>query len=263
MAIKSFVTVWTILAKNNLQNQFLSSSASILFILGKLFNYSFSIIIVYSIFGQVSTLNSYTLPQAIIMVLLFNFIDSFTQFFFRALYQFRPILLKGDFDLDLLKPLPSYFRPIFSAPDFLDFPILIIQITALVYFLINFHLVPSLITFCLFVFIFLNGVAVAFAIHLIIAAISVLSTEVDSLVMIYRNLGRAAIIPTDSYRGIFSFFLNFIVPITVIFTLPAKAMLNIITPLGILYSSVFAIGFFVFALWLWNFSLKHYTSASS
>ena len=263
MVIKNFLKVWTILAQNNLQNQLLTPSASLLFIVGKIFNMAFSIIIIFSIFTQVSTIKDYTLPQAVIIVLVFNFIDSFTQFFFRALYSFRPILLKGDFDLDLLKPLPSFFRPIFSGPDFLDIPLIFIEIMALVYFLLKFNLFPNPTTFLLFLLIFINGVILAFALHLIIAAFSILTTEIDSLIMIYRSLGRAAVVPTDIYNHFFRIVLSYVVPITVIFTLPAKALLNILTPTGILYSFVFTFVFLLLSLSFWRFSLRRYTSASS
>jgi ABC-2 type transport system permease protein len=263
MVIKNFTKVWVILAKNNLQNQLLTPSSSVLFIIGKIFNFVFSVLIVFSIFTQVSTIKNYTLSQAIIITLVFNFIDTFTQFFFRALYSFRPILLKGDFDLDLLKPLPSFFRPIFSAPDFLDLPMLVIQIFALIYFLIKFSLIPSFSVFGLFLLIFVNGVILAFALHLMIAAFSILTTEIDSLVMIYRSLGRAAVVPTDIYNNFFRIVLSYVIPITVIFTLPAKAMLNMLTLNGVAYSLTFSFAFLLFSLWFWNFSLRRYTSASS
>jgi len=263
MAIKNFVKVWLILAKNNLQNQLITPSSSILFVIGKLFNYIFSIITIYAIFSQVSSVKGYSLSQAIIIVLVFNFIDSFTQFFFRSLYFFRPILIRGDFDLDLLKPLPSFFRPIFSAPDFLDAPLIIIQIFTLIYFIFNFQVPISLPTLILSLAILTNGVILAFAIHLIIAAFAILTSEIDNLVMIYRSLGRAAIVPTDIYGRIFNFILSYIVPITIIMTVPAKAILGILTLEGVVYSFAFGSSFFAFSLRFWQFSLKRYTSASS
>ncbi|MFZ2153476.1 MAG: ABC-2 family transporter protein [Microgenomates group bacterium] len=263
MATNKLLKVWSIMAKNNLQNQLLTPSSSVLFILGKLFNFIFSVIIIFSIFNQVSTIKNFTLPQAIIITLVFSLIDSITNFLFRALYTFRPILLKGDFDLDLLKPLPSFFRPIFSGPDFLDVPMIIIQVIALIFFLFHYSLVPSVFTLIFFLLILLNGIILAFAIHLSIAAFSIITTEIDSLVMIYRSLGRAAIVPTDIYGNFFRFILDYLIPITVIFTLPAKALLSILTPVGIIYSFVFTFIFLFLSLYFWNYSLSRYTSASS
>jgi len=263
MAIKTFFKVWVIMAKNNLQSRLLTPTSSMLFILGKLFNYVFSVLIIFSIFNQVTNIKDYTMSQAVIITLVFSLIDSITQFLFRALYQFRPILLKGDFDLDLLKPLPSYFRPIFSAPDFLDVPMIILQIIALVFFLLKYSLIPNFSNLMMFMMIMANGLVLAFSLHLIIAAFSILTTEIDSLVMIYRSLGRAAVVPTDIYNNFFKIVLSYVVPITVIFTLPAKALLAILTISGIFYSFVFTFFFLFVSLWFWSFSLRRYTSASS
>ena len=263
MAIKQYLRVWSIVAKNKLQNRFLTPVSSVLFIIGKLFNFTFSVLIVFSIFNQVSSIKNYTLPQAIIITLVYGLVDSTTQFLYRALYSFRPILIKGDFDLDLLKPIPSYFRPIFSDPDFLDIPMLIIQIIALIYFLIHYSLVPSIPTILFFMVIFFNGVVLTFAIHLAVAGFAILTAEIDNLVMIYRSLNRTAIVPTDIYNSVFRFVLNYIVPITVIFTVPAKALLNLLSFDGVLYSFIVTYSFFFAAIWFWHFSLRHYTSASS
>lgn len=263
MAIKSFYRVWVIMAKNNLQNRLLTPSSSVLFILGKLFNYFFSVLIIFSIFNQVSTIKNFTLPQAVIITLVYSLIESIIQFLFRALYMFRPILLKGDFDLDLLKPLPSFFRPIFSTPDFLDVPLIFLQTLALVYFLVHFSLVPSFATVLLFICISICGIILAFSLHLMIAAISIMTTEVDSLIMIYRSFSRAAVVPTDIYGYFFRLTLSYIIPITVIFTLPAKAILNLLSPSGVCYSLSFSLAFCLLSLFFWKYSLRHYTSASS
>ncbi|MFA7301248.1 MAG: ABC-2 family transporter protein [Candidatus Shapirobacteria bacterium] len=263
MVISSTYKVWVIMAKNSLQNKLLSPSSSIIFILGKLFNYVFSVLIIYSIFNQVSTIKNFTLPQAVIITLVYSLIDSITQFLFRSLYSFRPILLKGDFDLDLLKPLPSFFRPMLSGPDFLDVPMIILQIVALFFFLTKFSLVPSPITLLLFLLISTNGIILAFSLHLIIAAFSIITTEIDSLVMIYRSLSRAAVVPTDIYNNFFRTILSYVIPITVIFTLPAKAILNLLSFNGIVYSTIFTFTFLLFSLYFWKFSLRRYTSASS
>ena len=263
MVINRLIKAWAILAKNNLQNQLLTPSSSVLFIIGKFFNFVFTIFTIYAIFGQTSSIRGYQLNQAIIVVIVYNLLESISAFLFRSLYTFRPILLRGDFDMDLLKPLPSYFRPILSGPDFLDLPLIVVQLGALIYYFSKFHFFVSLPVFGLSAVIFVNSIILAFSIHLSIAAFSIVTTEVDSLVALYRNFGRAAVVPTDIYSGTFRFILNYIVPFTVLFTLPAKALLNILSTQGVIYSCLFSYTFFMLAVNFWRFSLRKYTSASS
>lgn len=263
MATKSIFKVWWILAKNNIQNQLLTSSSSLLFVIGKFLNFVFSILIITAVFHQTSSINGYSVSQAIIVALVFNLVDSSTQFIFRALYSFRPILVRGDFDLDLLKPLPSFFRPIFSNPDFLDLPIIVIKIIALIYFLNLYHFSLSFPQLLLFIFLLINGFVLAFAVHLIIAAFSIFTTEIDNLVNLYRSLGQAAVIPTDIYQGVIRLILDFVIPLTAMVTIPAKSLIVLITPAGVLYSCIICYAFFIFSLLFWSFAIRHYTSASS
>ncbi|MGB9911383.1 MAG: hypothetical protein ACPLKP_02140 [Microgenomates group bacterium] len=51
--------------------------------------------------------------------LLFCLVDITVQFLFRGVYQLRSLVVSGNYDLDLLKPLLSFFRPIFGWTDIL------------------------------------------------------------------------------------------------------------------------------------------------
>lgn len=261
--LKPISRAWWVMAKNNIQNQLLTPSSSFLFIIGKFLNFIFSIFIITAIFHQTNVVGGYSYHQAVIFVLFFNFMDSLTQFFFRSLYSFRPVLIKGDFDLDLLRPLPSFFRPILSGPDFLDFPLIVIKLGVLIFFLISYGLLPTLSQFILFIFIFINAFVLTFSVHLAIAAFSVTTSEIDSLVALYRTLAQSAVIPTNIYTGFFSFLLDWVIPVTVMFTVPAQALLGIITVQGVVYSSALTLVFLFFSVYFWQKSLKNYSSASS
>lgn len=263
MVIKTLFSAWKILAINNLQNQLLTRSSSFLFIIGKLFNFVFTVFTIFAIFTQTSQVHGYTLPQAVIVVLFFNLITSTIQFFFRSLYTFRPILVKGDFDMDLLKPLPSFFRPILSGPDFLDFPVIIIQLVTLIWFYRHYHFSLTWVMFFTFILTFANAIIVAFSVHLSIAAFSVMTTEIDNLVAIYRNLERAGVVPTDIYSPTLRFILDYIVPVTVIVTIPAQSLLSPLTVHALLYSTILASVFLIASTKFWRYSLRRYTSASS
>lgn len=257
------VGVWKIIARNLLQAQLLTPASSLIFITGKLINLAFTLLTVFAIFSQGGQISGYNLSQAIIAVLIFNLVDSISQFLFRSLYSFRPVLIRGDFDLDLLKPLPSYFRPILSGPDFLDTPLILIQIIALVYYLSIYSIFPDMYTSIVFLLVLANSIIIAFSVHLSIAAFAIITTEIDNLVMVYRTLSRAAIVPTSIYSGLFRFVLDYIVPITLIFTFPAQALVGLLSPFGVVLSSAVALMAVRLSLSLWRHSLRHYASASS
>jgi len=263
MVTRALYSAWKIIAKNNFQNQLLTPSSSFLFIIGKILNFAFTVFTIFAVFHQTNSINGYSLNQAVIVVLLFNLIDTTVQFFFRSIYSFRPILIKGDFDFDLLKPLPTFFRPLLSGPDFLDLPLVVIKLGVLIYFMFHYSISMTVTQIFLSIFLIINAFVVSFAVHLAIAAFSILTTEIDNLISMYRSLGQAAIIPTDIYRGVLRFVLDFIIPYTVIVTIPAKSILGILHPSNIIFSCLVTYGFLIFSINLWNYSLRHYTSASS
>ncbi len=263
MVTKNTFTAWLVIAKNNIQSQLLTRSSSTLFIVGKLLQFVFSLIIINSIFKNTGTIKDYAQEEATIFVLVYFIMDSITQFFFRAIYTFRPVLLKGDYDLDLLKPLPSYFRPLLSRPDFFDLPPLIIQIIALFFFLNRYQILITPTNFFAFVLIAMNGVLLAFSVFLLIASFSILTTEVDNLIWTYRSLSNAARLPVDIYPRFFQFILTGIVPVAIIITLPAKALLGLLNPQVLGLSLLITIFFVYSSVFLWRKSLKHYSSASS
>ncbi len=263
MVTKNTFKAWLIIAKNNFQRQLLTRSSSLLFIVGKLLQFAFSLLIIVSIFKTTGHIKDYTLDQALIFIIVFFLVESITQFLFRSIYSFRPVLLRGDFDLDLVKPLPSYFRPLISGPDFFDLPPLIIHALVLVYLLIKLNIHLTFPQVLLFLLLLANGVLLAFSVFLLIAAFSILTTEIDNLVWTYRSLSRAARLPVDIYPNFLQIILTGIVPVAIIINVPARVLLGLFQPSTLLFSFLITLFFVYTSVWLWRRSLKHYSSASS
>jgi ABC-2 type transport system permease protein len=252
-----------LVAQNNLQNQLLTISSSLLFVVGKILTFVFTLLTVSAIFTTTSAIQGYTLPQAVIFAVIFSLVDSSTQFLFRSIYSFRPVLLRGEFDLDLVKPLPSFFRPLFSGPDFLDLPLIVIQLGALVFFFFKYQFHFSPVYLLAFIAFFTIALLAAFSLHLLMAAFSILTTEIDNITWIYRSFIRAGLVPTDIYQGAFRFILDYLVPVTLLVTLPAKALLGLLTLPLLLYALLLSFIFLLFSLSFWRFALRRYTSTGS
>lgn len=263
MAIKITLKSWWLIAKKNFQTQLLTRSSAFLFVIGKLLNFVFTILTVLAIFTTTKTLNGYSFSQAIIFVLVYGLSESIIGFLFRAIYTFRPVLVRGDYDLDLLKPLPSFFRPLLSSPDFLDLFTLVVQIVISLFLVLKLDIYFSFLNLILFIPYLFLAIIVAFAINLIISAVCVLTTEVDNLVWLFRSFYRAGVVPTDVYSGTFKFILDFIIPITLMVSLPSKALLGLLTPLDFVYAVFLSLVLLFVSWYLWLFSLSRYQSASS
>ena len=110
MVAKNLFRAWLVIAKNQIQRQLLTRSSAYLFIIGKILQFVFNLVIISSVFRTTSNIKGYTIDQAILFILVFFTIESVSQFLFRSIYRFRPVLLRGAFDLDLVKPLPGFSR---------------------------------------------------------------------------------------------------------------------------------------------------------
>ena len=255
--------VWVRISLLAGQSQLLTNWSGFLFILGKLVRFAFFFIFLLTVLSGAKTLAGYSREQVIFFFLIFNLIEIIAQFLFRGVYLFRSSVVQGNFDLDLLKPWPSYFRPIFGWTDILDFLTLIPLIIYVIYFVTAYQLSAGVLSWFLFLLLLVCSLLISFAFHLVVCAVCVLTMEIDHLVWIYRDLTNMARVPTDIYPKAIQFLLTFTIPVILLMTVPAKALLGVLSWPWIAGSLTAG----VFLLWLslcfWRYALKNYTSASS
>lgn len=268
MADKQFdfprlIRVWLMFASRAAQTQFLTSWAGTLFLIGKLVRFFLYFIFLLTAMSSVKTLVGYRREEVIAFYLVFNLIEVSTQGLFRGVYWFRSLIVSGDFDYDLLRPLPSFFRPLFGWTDILDLITLPPLWAYFWWFVYQHQFAVSFSEVLLFSTLFINSLIVGFSFHLIFSSVSVLTTQIDPLVWIYRDLTMMARFPTDIYQKSIQTFLTYFVPVVILITVPAKALLGLISWPG-------AVGFFALSLVFllvsgifWQQALKKYTSASS
>jgi len=257
------IKIWWHVALMAAQSQLSSGWSGIGFILGKIFRILLFFVFLFTILQTTKNLANYNQDQVIWFFLVFTFIDSLIQFVFRGVYQFRALVLSGNYDLDLLKPLPTFFRPLFGWADFQDLVILIPLVFSMAWFVITRHLVFSFPSLLLFLFLIIVSMSVALGLHLFIISLCILTTEIDHLVMIYRDVQALARFPTDIYAPVIQTVITYVVPIVVMITIPAKALLGPLSFLTVASVCLFAALFCFLAFRLWYFALARYSSASS
>lgn len=233
------------------------------FLIGKIVRFLFFFVFIFSVLSRTGSLVGYSKEQVILFFLVFNLVDISTQALFRGVYQFRRLVIEGDYDFDLLRPLPSYFRPIFGWTDILDIITLIPLGIYFYLFIIKNNLFVGPSSVLMFVLLFANSLVLGFALHLAVCAVCVLTTEIDHLIWIYRDLTNTGRFPTDIYGKGVRFFLTFGLPVVILMTVPAKALLGLLTWQGVALSIVVTAVFFLLAWKFWRYALLRYSSASS
>ena len=82
-------------------------------------------------------------------------------------------------------------------------------------------------------------------------------------VMIYRDLTSLGRFPVDIYREPLRGFLTFLVPVGIMMTLPAKALMGLVNLQAVVLSFTLSFVLIFLSLKFWNFALTKYSSASS
>jgi len=262
-SIRKLIKIWLLIASRVAQIQLMTGWGGFAFLLGKIIRFLFYFVFISSVLSRTQTLLGYTKNQVILFFLVFTLVDVTTQALFRGVYQFRRLVVEGDFDFDLLRPLPSFFRPIFGWTDILDLITLIPLIIFFVWFVSKNNLSPNLGSISTFLLLFLSSLLLGFSLHLAVCSVCVLTTEIDHLIWIYRDVTNTGRFPTDIYSKGIQYFLTFGVPVIILMTIPAEALLGLLTWRGMMLSIVVTAVFFLLSWKFWRYSLSRYTSASS
>ncbi len=259
MNLKKYFYLWWRTTILSLQSKLVCRGSSLMFILGKFIRFGFYIFSLMVILTKTQTIAGFDFHQMVNFFLVFNLFDLLGQFFFRGIYWFRGKIVSGMFDFTLVKPASPLFLTLVTNTDLLDLPLLLMVITML----IRQNLSLPLLNVFLFLLLSIAAFLIITALHIFIVGLGIMTTEVDNTIWIFRELTLLARVPIDIYMGAVRSFLTFVLPIALIFTFPAKALMGLLSWQWIFYSLVFAFLFFILALKFWRFALTKYSSASS
>lgn len=233
-------------------------------LLGKLVRLVFFFIFIAAIFRHTPTLKGYTLPQAALFFLTFNLVDLAAQLFFRGIYGIKRIVLEGELDYYLLQPINPLFRIASQTVDFLDLATAI-PVAGLTFWACA-HIGGNSLTLgniLLYILLLANGVAVAFAIHVAVAALAVATQQLENTIWVYRDLMILGRFPVDIYSQGMQAILTFVIPIAVMTSFPAKALLGVLSWPWVFFGLGLAFIFVLGSLRLWSWCLGRYSSVSS
>lgn len=235
--------------------------ALIMFLTGKIFRFTFYFLFIFYLLKGAGSLAGYSVNQVVLFFLIFNLVDVTTQFLFRQVYSFRPMIIKGDFDLVLVKPINALFRVLMGGADLIDLITIPPLVILTIIYMTRLH--PSLTGVFMFLALLINSFVIATAFYIAILALAIVTLEIDHAVMIYRDITNLGKFPVDIYKTPLKQFLTYIVPIGLMITIPGKALMGLMSVGGVIISLLIGILAIFLAMKFWNYALTKYTSASS
>lgn len=201
----------------------------------------------------------YSGRQLFIFYIVFNFFESIGQVFFRGIYWFRQQVVSGEFDFRLTKPVSPLFQVLTRDTDILDIPMIIITFLAVIPEITNGgteKLFPLIITT-------IASLILTVAVYTAVAAFGIITTEVDHLIWVFRDVAQLARFPIDLYGSTAKIILTYFLPIGIIYTLPAEALMGLGTLKSALLGLLVAFLFLIASMWYWRYALTKYSSTGS
>ncbi|ACG71670.1 protein of unknown function DUF990 [Anaeromyxobacter sp. K] len=170
---------------------------------------------------------------------------------------------KGTLDFVLLKPADAQF--LVSTAKFEPWRIIDV-LGGLVIFAVAFHRMGrppaagGVLAACL---LFGAATVILYSLWIIVVAAAFFVVKVDNLSFLFVSIYDAARWPASVFRGALRVIFTFIVPLAVMTTFPAEALLGRLAPPRALLIAAGAVAFAGLARAVWLRSISRYTSASS
>ena len=265
--ISYYAAVWWRLAQMAFLMQLANFWSSLGWLGGKLIRLIFFVCFIVAIFKHVRSVAGYSFEEIALFFLTFNLIDVAAQLFLRGIYMVGRDIREGDMDFYLIHPLHPLFRLASNMVDFLDFltlvPILVLLAFTLTHILAPFSPPQIALKVSLYFVLCWNGMLIAFSIHVFIAALTLRTQQMENTIWMYRDISSLGRFPCDVYARPLRDFLTYILPIGVMVTFPAQALLGILS-VGKMISAFLICGIFLtLSIRFWNNSVRHYCSTSS
>lgn len=253
--------IWLLYTKNSFLQTLSNRVFFILFLFGKSARVILFLGFLYFLLDSTKGMAGYNKEQVIFFYLSFNLIDAAAQFLFREVYRFRELVISGDLDLVLVKPINPLLRVMLGGTDILDLLMLIFISAAVIYTGVNISI--NGLNWTIYLSLMINSMILAAAFHILILTLCILTTSIDHLTMVFRDTMAMLRIPVDVYSEPLRGILTFVIPLGIMMTFPPKALMGLLSVPLIVLSFIVAIAAFYLSLIFWKRSLREYQSASS
>jgi ABC-2 type transport system permease protein len=170
---------------------------------------------------------------------------------------------KGTLDFVLLKPADAQF--LVSTTRFLPWRITNL-LAAIAIFVWGFHLLgrtPSLGGLLAGAGLFFTSTILLYSLWILTISAAFYVVKIDNLTYLFSSIFDAARWPAAVFRGALHFLFTFVIPLALMTTYPAEAMLGRLRPGGLVLAVGWAFLFAAFSRVIWLRSIGRYTSASS
>lgn len=241
----------------------------IIYVFAIIFFYATHLAVLVIILARFKDINGWTMGEMAFLYGLLTFSQGFTTLFFAALTNFEGMIVKGEFDRLLVRPLSPLGQVIFSKFEASTLAHFIIGSLALYYGAKLAGVEWTLAKFLFLPLVLFGGVLINGAIRILVATVAFWTLRNSSLVhTVIFSTREFVVYPVTIYNYGVQFFLTFVFPLAFVNFYPAHYFLersgaNLLHPVLQILTPVVGIVIFTIALFAWKTGVDHYQSSGS
>lgn len=168
---------------------------------------------------------------------------------------------KGTLDFLLLKPVDTQFLLSTSKLELAHLTDVAAGSGIVLWALVRAGVRPSFVDVLLAAAVLGCALAILYALWILVVSLAFVVVKIDNLSYLIVSTFEAARWPSSVFRGALAFIFTFIVPLTIMTTFPALALLGRLTWLQLLTAVAVAAFLLVLSRFVWLRSVRSYTSA--
>jgi ABC-2 type transport system permease protein len=215
------------------------------------------------VFGARATVAGWSYPEALLVTGWFTLMQGLLEGAINpSLISVVEHVRKGTLDFVLIKPADAQF--LVSTTRFAPSRA-INAITATVIFLHAFRLLgraPSPLGLAMSFVLFIVASSLLYSLWILTVSAAFYVVRVDNLTFLFTAIFDAARWPSSVFRGVLRIVFTFVIPLALMTTYPAQAMLGTLPAPALAWALAVAVFFAVASRALWQRAILHYTSAS-
>ena len=216
------------------------------------------------LFGHKEGVAGWSMPEALLVVAWFTALRGLLEGLINpSLTTLVDGIRTGTLDFVLIKPADSQF--LVSTRSFVPFKIFDLAAAAVIigYALNRLGYMPALGDMAVALVLLFAAVAVLYSIFILVACAAFWVVRLDNLTYLFGSIFDAARWPLQVFRGFWRFLFTFIIPLGVMTTYPAMALLGRLDTMTAAFALGVAAAFALLSRVAWQRSIGAYTSASS
>jgi ABC-2 type transport system permease protein len=215
-------------------------------------------------YGHRDSIAGWTFAEALLVVGWFTLLSGITEGAINpSLSAVVEHIRKGTLDFVLLKPADAQFLVSTARFEPWQSSHVVSALAIFAYAFARLGGIPSLAGIVASLILLVSATLLLYSMWILTVCAAFYVVKVDNLTYLFNSIFDAARWPVSVFKGLLRLFFTFIIPLALMTTFPAEAMLGRLAPRVLLFSVLGSLAFAALARVLWLRSIGRYTSASS